>query len=273
MRLKSTSLFFLLVFSLKSSLIKPDTVVESSKGKIDPCSVDRLRDKCIGGVSSQRRIRYGFINEQQAAGAVAIAYLVVSIWKEWEQETEGDMDGRREKEEEKETAEEKKRWWWTKCPTSQALCLCGGVARSGVSTLYWVTASAEKQGDMALVWQWISPLLFKTASLLSSWNKVHMTFMLLLFMREEAVRFAATLFICFASSPPAMLYQTVSSAFSSHLYHTHTHTHWSIVPWPLADCLKGSICCGRISMDAPSSPPPLSFAKQLAEGEMHVLNN
>lgn len=76
-------------------------MVESSKGEIDPCSVDRQGDECIGGVTSPRRIRYGFINEQQAARAVAIAYLVVSIWKEWEQETESDMDGGREGEEEK----------------------------------------------------------------------------------------------------------------------------------------------------------------------------
>lgn len=54
-------------------------MVESSKGEIDPCSVDRQGDECIGGVTSPRRIRYGFINEQQAARAVAIAYLVVSI--------------------------------------------------------------------------------------------------------------------------------------------------------------------------------------------------
>lgn len=77
--LKSTGLFILLVLSLKKFTDKPDTVVESSKGKIDPRSVDRQGDECIGGVACPRRIRYGFINEQQAAGAVAIAYLVVSI--------------------------------------------------------------------------------------------------------------------------------------------------------------------------------------------------
>lgn len=52
----------------------------------------RLWEECIGGVGSPRRIRYGFINEQQAAVAVAIAYLVVSIWKEWEQEREREQD-------------------------------------------------------------------------------------------------------------------------------------------------------------------------------------
>lgn len=54
----------------------------------------RLWEECIGGVGSPRRIRYGFINEQQAAVAVAIAYLVVSIWKEWEQEREREQDER-----------------------------------------------------------------------------------------------------------------------------------------------------------------------------------
>lgn len=226
--LKSSGLFILLVFSQKkSSPIKPNTVVESSKGKIDPCSVDRLRDECIGGVASPRRIRYGFINEQQAAGAVAIAYLVVSIWKEWEQETEGDMDGRREGEEEKERAEKKKRWRWTKRPVSQALCLRGGVARSGVSTLYWVTASAEKQGDMAFLWQWISPLLFKTASLLHR-PALEIKFIWRLcccYLRGRRLFGLRPLylFIYFASAPPVFLYQTVSSP-PPHLYHTHTHT-------------------------------------------------
>lgn len=78
------------ISSLKSSLIKADVVVQSSKREIDLLSVDTLRlyERSIGGVGSPRRIRYGFINEQQAAVAVAIAYLVVSIWKGWEQERE-----------------------------------------------------------------------------------------------------------------------------------------------------------------------------------------
>lgn len=60
--------------------------------KRDSWQTLRLWEECIGGVGSPRRIRYGFINEQQAAVAVAIAYLVVSIWKEWEQEREREQD-------------------------------------------------------------------------------------------------------------------------------------------------------------------------------------
>lgn len=62
--------------------------------KRDSWQTLRLWEECIGGVGSPRRIRYGFINEQQAAVAVAIAYLVVSIWKEWEQEREIDRESK-----------------------------------------------------------------------------------------------------------------------------------------------------------------------------------
>lgn len=188
------------------------------------------------------------------------------------------MLGRREVEEEKESWEKKKnRWWQTKRPASQALCLHGGVARSVVSTLYWVTASAEKQRDMAFLWQWISPLLFKTASLLRR-PALEIKFIwrlccCYLWGRRQFGLQPLYLFIyfCFRSSSIALSDSEQCCFHPSFL--PHKHTHRSNVPWPLADCLKDSICCGRISMDAPSSPPPLSFPKQLAEGEMHVSNN
>lgn len=89
----------------------------------------RLWEECIGGVGSPRRIRYGFINEQQAAVAVAIAYLVVSIWKEWEQERER---ARRRGIERK----NREHRWQTqgKGDVKQVCAWKGGVARSRVSS-------------------------------------------------------------------------------------------------------------------------------------------
>lgn len=114
----------------------------------------RLWEECIGGVGSPRRIRYGFINEQQAAVAVAIAYLVVSIWKEWEQERErARRRGIERKNREYRWQTQGKRW--------REAGLRAKRWRDKVSRVIsaWVIAGGKAE-DTASLWQCISPFLF-----------------------------------------------------------------------------------------------------------------